>query len=435
MNNYTEEELLMLSNFVYLDVAKSDKTILEIISEYKDDKGNYTAESVKSISATGGITELQVASLFEKMENHIKNNNPQFGEISKARMIDEGGIRAVLYTDEKNNNPVLAIRGTGGSKEAWTDNVLGGFEDETRMQKLAAEFVQSECSVYSDITVCGHSKGGNLAQYVTITSGDSIDRCVTFDNQGFNEKFIKDNKENIEKSKDKMKEINAHNDFVSILLTPIAGEVIYVENKGKLADAHSSYYLLDSNEFDENGNFINIKKQDKLSKKLKEVSDDLVKKLSKTDDSTSCALSVGLGNFISSIMETENTAEGIGVTYGTAAFFVKNYKDKLNSLFKSNDASVKIVNEKLFINFNGIKSVPEKMNEIAQLLAMNSSMIDDIKDDFGMYIVTDVYTDIMLGRISEKLLQTSNSMTVLAKELISITKMYEDKEKSILTLF
>lgn len=435
MNNYTEEELLMLSNFVYLDVAKSDKTILEIISEYKDDKGKYTAESVKSISATGGITELQVASLFEKMENHIENINPQFGEISKARMIDEGGIRAVLYTDEKNNNPVLAIRGTGGSKEAWTDNVLGGFEDETRMQKLAAEFVQSECSVYSDITVCGHSKGGNLAQYVTITSGDSIDRCVTFDNQGFNEKFIKDNKENIEKSKDKMKEINAHNDFVSILLTPIAGEVIYVENKGKLADAHSSYYLLDSNEFDENGNFINIKKQDKLSKKLKEVSDDLVKKLSKTDDSTSCALSVGMGNFISSIMETENTAEGIGVTYGTAAFFVKNYKDKLNSLFKSKDASVKIVNEKLFIDFNGIKSVPEKMNEIAQLLAMNSSMIDDIKDDFGMYIVTDVYTDIMLGRISEKLLQTSNSMTVLAKELISITKMYEDKEKSILTLF
>ena len=42
---------------------------------------------------------------------------------------------------------------------------------------------------YDSITVAGHSKGGNKAQYVTVLS-DKVDRCISMDGQGFSQEFI-----------------------------------------------------------------------------------------------------------------------------------------------------------------------------------------------------------------------------------------------------
>ncbi|NLG03109.1 MAG: hypothetical protein GX567_04680, partial [Clostridia bacterium] len=49
--------------------------------------------------------------------------------------------------------------------------------------------------------------------------------------------------------------ISAHNDFVNILLIPIAGRRYFINNNQDGYMAHSGIPLLTDNEFDENGNF------------------------------------------------------------------------------------------------------------------------------------------------------------------------------------
>ena len=47
-----------------------------------------------------------------------------------------------------------------------------------------------ECANYTDITVTGHSKGGNMSQYATVMCSGQVSKCISFDGQGFNKDFI-----------------------------------------------------------------------------------------------------------------------------------------------------------------------------------------------------------------------------------------------------
>ena len=159
---YTQQELLLLSNFAYIPACLSDKPINEILDTYRDENGSFTAESVAGAAAGGGMAASDVAVVFEQMDKRTADN-PAFGQLSVARKLDEKDVRALCYTGPDDKDPVVVFRGTGGTKEAWTDNFEGAFVEETRIQKLAGDFIRCDCGIYNDITVTGHSKGGNLA--------------------------------------------------------------------------------------------------------------------------------------------------------------------------------------------------------------------------------------------------------------------------------
>lgn len=97
--------------------------------------------------------------------------------------------------------------------------------------------------------------------YTTVVCAGAVTACVSFDGQGFSEAFIRENQAMIDAVKDRIKSVSAYNDFVNILLHPIAGERVFAQNQKDGIDAHSSYYLLASNEFDENGNLVTTRDQ------------------------------------------------------------------------------------------------------------------------------------------------------------------------------
>ncbi len=97
--------------------------------------------------------------------------------------------------------------------------------------------------------------------YTTVVCAGAVAACVSFDGQGFSEAFIRENQAMIDAVKDRIKSVSAYNDFVNILLHPIAGERVFAQNQKDGIDAHSSYYLLASNEFDENGNLVTTRDQ------------------------------------------------------------------------------------------------------------------------------------------------------------------------------
>ena len=95
----------------------------------------------------------------------------------------------LVGTDEN----IVIFRGTTSEQE-WIDNGQGGYLEKTDIQDDALDYVNSIELVNSNsFVVSGHSKGGNLAQYVTLFATDTlIDRCLNFDGQGFsNELFDK----------------------------------------------------------------------------------------------------------------------------------------------------------------------------------------------------------------------------------------------------
>lgn len=431
MENYSEKELLMLSNYIYLNAANDDCTIGESLAKYCDNSGNFTPESVINAGTGGGLDNDQVSQLFKEMDKECKNN-PEFADLSPARRLEEKDVRGICYTNSKDENPVIVFRGTGGTKEAWQDNMYGGFVTDTRIQKVANDFVKYECGNYSNCVVTGHSKGGNLSQYVTIMNGDMIKRCVSFDGQGMNNDFISMNADKIAHNAGKIKSISAYNDFVNILLTCIAGEAIYVNNKKNGVNAHSSFYLLDSNEFDENGNFANTMPQSKITTAIKSVTDEIVDVLGFSSETDNLILGGILGEAISTLMDIDSVDELKEGLSSTANQAMMAFSLKMKRLFDDPDADIKALPS------GGVYFDLPRVNNVAQMYdskACNTnrliSQTEVIKESLDYDIATRFYTDIALARIVEDMQNAKNKLFDLQRVICDAGNIYNKRETSI----
>lgn len=345
---YTEQELLLLSNFAYIPACLSNKPLGEIINSYKTADGEFTPESVAAAAAGGGMSTEDVVTVLSRMDERIQEN-PEFGMLSASRRLEEADVRAICYTDPKDEDPVVVFRGTGGTKEAWSDNFDGAYYEDTRIQSVASDFVKYECGIYKDVVVTGHSKGGNMAQYVTVKNTEKIESCLSFDGQGFGDDFISENPMLIAEAAPKIKSISAYNDFVNILLTCIAGTCIYVNNGPSAKDAHSSVTLLTENTFDEEGNFTSIRERGAVSALLDALTDRMCDTLEPLDLKEKETLGRIAGSTISGLlctppdrMLTDCAAPVLGTFAGE---FIKKVTGKVHT---------PIANEPLAANYAGI---------------------------------------------------------------------------------
>lgn len=148
-----------------------------------------------------------------------------------------GGHSAVLIS-QTHSEAVVVFKGTQ-SPEEWADNFAGVNLADTPQQRNALNWYrriyrQLRLEDYH-ITVTGHSKGGNKAKYVSILD-PSVDRCVSFDGQGFSELFIDKYSPLISQRQRVIESHSAEYDFVNFLFTNIGSAYFYVasplENAG-----------------------------------------------------------------------------------------------------------------------------------------------------------------------------------------------------------
>lgn len=152
-------------------------------------------------------------------------------------------FRAACFSSE--DETVIVFRGTHGAY-AWDDNGTGGYLADTNSQLEALEYVNkigAELSTNGTITVTGHSKGGSLAQYVTICANNlTVDRCLSFDGQGFSNEFIEKYEVAILVNQDKLYSINSEKDFVNALLNTLVPEGHRMYVKANEADDLFGYH-------------------------------------------------------------------------------------------------------------------------------------------------------------------------------------------------
>ena len=128
----------------------------------------------------------------------------------------------------------VVYRGTGDGE--WPDNGLGMTREKTLQQERALTYFETvvEKEGYQEgdhVIVTGHSKGGNKAQYVTMTTEYDrvVSACYNIDGQGFSEKAIARWKrsysdQEYEARRGKITGIYGENDYIHVLGRSIVRE-------------------------------------------------------------------------------------------------------------------------------------------------------------------------------------------------------------------
>ena len=252
----TDAEYLELATFIYATkFCEIEKTwsLQQCVDELKA-----VLEDDIKVSA-GGMNKKEWSAFADKMQAMI-DHDPSFGEyiVGDYKKDDDTGFRAITFVSPDGKDAAVAFRGTA-EPYGWADNGKGMYLSSSTCQREAAEYIEKIHNQYVNaaISVTGHSKGGNLAQYVTIVC-PYIAKCVAFDGQGFSTAFIDTMKKNCPEFEElckKIKNVSAEGDFVNCLGTSIAGTIKFVPtvDLGVFSpDYHSPWYLV--KEIDESFN-------------------------------------------------------------------------------------------------------------------------------------------------------------------------------------
>lgn len=138
------------------------------------------------------------------------------------------GVNLTL-SDGDTGDLYIVYKGTQDGVE-WQDNFEGLLETDTDCQLRAAAYADLMIERYGTdegmVIVSGHSKGGNKAAYTAVTN-ERVDKCYSFDGQGFSSNFHQKYATQVAERKDKIYAYNYEGDFVSSLLISVAGTTVF----------------------------------------------------------------------------------------------------------------------------------------------------------------------------------------------------------------
>src|SRR5471030_1826429 len=164
------EDLILLDNLIYLEWdAEEDEKLIDIVykllnneefDNLMDNVGNCVIKMPKS----------EWIAILKQIINKTDLKNIRIKNVETYK----NGLRFACFVDEEDNATVV-FRGTTTTKE-WDDNGYGAYEYDTMQQIDALNYINN--LQYDNITVTGHSKGGNKAQYVTVLSSKIV-RCIS----------------------------------------------------------------------------------------------------------------------------------------------------------------------------------------------------------------------------------------------------------------
>lgn len=248
----------VLSKYAYShiqDIKHNNKRLKDIINTFKPNSSVYKS-FVNIFVEKPNLGELKL----------IGQSNIDFA-------FPKEHLEAIIF-ESLDNAIYLVFRGTGDGK--WIDNGDGLTKESSFMQKVAMEFFNifiEKKYLYDyqgkEIIVTGHSKGGNLAQFITMSSiySDLIYKTYSFDGQGFSKLAVENFKINLDyipfyNQINKIYAINGQNDFISPLGYNIVekDKYFFIKTPNNINSWHNISQMLEGAKLnwirDEDGNII-----------------------------------------------------------------------------------------------------------------------------------------------------------------------------------
>lgn len=233
MAELTTEQVLLLNQLMYMSGDKGKNNPMDSVDMH-------VGETVGDW--LGGIQTSQLDDNFDystyvngkDWKNIIAavQNDPEICSMTitatHTDWAEGGGGLSAIFTSESTGEAVVAFRGTAGGE--WKDNFVGGNVTDTAQQQNALNWYQDAYKEYGldryQVTVTGHSKGGNKCKYITVMDS-TVDRCISFDGQGFSDKFMDAYADKIAANQWKIQNHNVDGDYVNILLNDIGETTFY----------------------------------------------------------------------------------------------------------------------------------------------------------------------------------------------------------------
>ena len=201
-----DEQLLLLNNLIYQESVMKNFNIIGIST---------VDDIINNISFKWIPTDDM--SLDEWDDIRIKiESDPELLSLKMQNLYYDSatGEANICLVNTTTNDAYAIYRGTGEGE--WLDDFEGGYLPDTKQQQKALLWLGSLPKFHS-LTVSGHSKGANKAQYVTYLA-DKVDTCISFDGQGFSAEFIEKYWDEIQLNKYKITAYALDTDFINILL-------------------------------------------------------------------------------------------------------------------------------------------------------------------------------------------------------------------------
>lgn len=397
MAELNEKQLMLLDSLVYLDCGFPEgMTVGQLVTQLQK------PGALDQYKFGEGLTKEEAADMLK----NIAADEALCG-LTITNSVD-GDIRAACFVDGA-GDAVIAYRGTGPVYLEWDDDFQGGYLSDTDMQEQALDFAR-ECAIqYDDITVTGHSKGGNMAQYVTVRMGDEIDRCVSFDGQGFSDEFLRKYEDEIEANQGKIRNVCSYNDYVNILLTSIAGETVYLATDNEwFPGGHYLYdlYTHSDNVLDENGEFVSSREQSGLLKTLAVVEEKAVQLLDTTSPFQEFLVYTLLGAVVGGLMGDD--ASLLGMLDAAA----DNFKDFLEHSITKWIRGKKDVSVSVTVDTPALRNYGSTMSAAARQMRDMRSRIRALQKKMATNIISGVTVGAPLQAV---LLQLDSECTKLEK--------------------
>ena len=151
---------------------------------------------------------------------------------------------ALTYTiPNARREKVVAFRGTDNSLIGWKEDFEIACTEQTPAQESACRYLDEVIGLFSSkVTVCGHSKGGNLAVYGSAMSNSlnrgRISKVINFDGPGFDFSILP--REPFEKWEDKILNYVPEESTVGMLLESV-GKRKVVSSASRSLNQHNAF--------------------------------------------------------------------------------------------------------------------------------------------------------------------------------------------------
>lgn len=221
-----ETQILLLDNLIYLNEFKNPDSYL-----YHD--GNMKAMLEKiDVNKCDGNCKMSAAEWQDIINMALSDEKICNMQVSHRSYEKETGAGMACFFDPEEGQAYAVFAGTGANE--WRDDcVAGTMADSPQQEKALAWF---ENLPYDNITVSGHSKGGNKAMYTAVVS-DKAGECYAFDGEGFSNEFCEKYASQIERKASQIHLRSNSRDYVNVLLNCIAGDVKYIYNNDGISNA------------------------------------------------------------------------------------------------------------------------------------------------------------------------------------------------------
>lgn len=187
VNMPKETEVSALLNlFMYLEYD-------EYIGRIENNSVEQILQKMQASMEANGASDSQKNMLHILMEAITPGgSHPELAamQVSISDVKKYDGISAAVFTNGE--DAYVVYKGTGDGK--WLDNGQTMTEQMTTSQRQAIRFLDEMAEQYgwnedTNLTVTGHSKGGNNSQAAALGSenGWLVDRCISFDGQGMSD--------------------------------------------------------------------------------------------------------------------------------------------------------------------------------------------------------------------------------------------------------